>query len=222
MAKSKEKNQAIRLRKQGKSLQEIAIITGICKSTISFWCRDIELTPDQIGRLNKKMSEAAYRGARIQYERRIQRIKEGKKKGKTQIKKLSQRDLLLAGLGLYWGEGTKKVRQVRISNSDPEVIRFMIRWFREIWKIESNRFALRIGINSIHKQRIKEVENYWSKQTGIPQNQICKTTLIKVKNKKNYNNFSTHYGTARLEVRRPAEIYYKIMGLIDALAEAGE
>ncbi len=222
MAKSKEKNQALRLREQGKSLQEISDKLGISKSTISFWCRDVELSPEQILRLHKKASKAAYKGAQVQYNQRIERIKEGRRVGRAQIKRLSQRDLLLVGLGLYWGEGTKKTRQVRVSNSEPEVIRIMIKWFRQVWDIEPARFALRIGINDIHRSRVKEIERYWSNQTGIPQKQFCRTTLIKVKNKKHYDNFPVYHGTARLEVRRPAEIYYKIMGLIDALAEAGE
>ena len=222
MAKSKEKNIALNLRKKGRSLREIAEKLDVCKSTVSLWCREIELTPKQIYRLRKKMNEAAYRGARFQYEQRLKRIKEAKSDGLRIIKRLSKRDLLLAGLALYWGEGTKKTRQVRVSNSDPKAIKFMMKWFKNIWKIEPERFVLRIGINSAHKDRVKEVEEYWSKQTGILLKQFGKTTLIKVKNKKVYKNFLNHYGTARLEIRRPAEIYYKIMGLIDALAKAGE
>lgn len=222
MAKSREKNIALELRKKGKSLKEISNIVKVSKSTISLWCRDIELTPVQISRLRRKMNEAAYKGARMQYRQRLQKIKEGKKRGKEQIKKLSQRELLLAGLSLYWGEGAKKTRQVRVSNSDPGIINFMIKWFRQVWKIEPERFALRISINNIHKQRIKEVEKCWSRRTGIPRKQIRKTTLIKTKNKKQYNDFPKHYGTARLEIRKPAEIYYKIMGLIDAFSRAGE
>jgi len=57
---------------------------------------------------------------------------------------------------------------------------------------------------------------------GIPRKQFYKTILIKAKNKKIYKNFNIHYGTAMLGIRRPAEIYYKIMGLIDALSQAGE
>lgn len=222
MAKTKEKNLAFALRKKGRSLREISEELMVCKSTVSLWCRDIELSPKQSRYLQDKMKKAAHRGAIIQHERRLERIRVGKMYGVRRIKKLSKRDLLLSGLAFYWGEGTKKTRQVRVSNSDPTAIKLMIRWFREIWGIEPKRFILRIGINIIHKNRVAEVEKYWSKQTGIPQDQFGKTTLIRVKNKKTYKNLSTHYGTARLEVRRPAEIYYKIMGLIEALSRAGE
>lgn len=48
MAKSKEKNKALKLRQQGESIKKIAKKLKIAKSTISLWCRDIELTPEQI------------------------------------------------------------------------------------------------------------------------------------------------------------------------------
>jgi len=218
MAKPQEKNRALKLRKQGKSLKEISEEIGVGKSTISLWCRDIELSPTQIKRLRKKMNEGGYIGARAQYRRRLERIKRGKEWGDKRISNLSHRDLFLSGLSLYWGEGSKKTRQVRVSNSDPAVINFMIRWFKDIWGVRDERFAIRIGINVAHKGRVKEVEKYWSKVTGIPMEQIRKTTLIRSKSKKNYKNFYEHYGTVRLEVRKPAELYYKIMGSIDALS----
>lgn len=226
MARSKEKNKALELRRQGESIREIAKRVGVAKSTASLWCRDIQLSSRQINILHERMVKGGYKGrmkgARAQYDRRLEKIEEEKRWGRTQIKKLSERELFLVGLALYWGEGNKKTRGVRISNSDPAIINLMIRWLREIWKIEPERFTFSIFINIIHKDRVNDVEMYWSKKTGIPREQFYKTILIKAKNKKVYKNFNIHYGTAMLGIRRPAEIYYKIMGLIDALSQAGE
>ncbi len=217
MAKSEERNLALRLRKQGKSLSEISQIVGACKSTVSLWCRDIELTKTQLKKLEKKRNLAAYKGARFQYQQRLNRIKKASSEGKDRLNKLSKQELLVTGLGLYWGEGSKKTRQVRVSNADPEVIKFMLRWFRELWDIRDDRFTLRIAINQIHNNRLLEIERYWLRETGLKRKNLANSTLIKVKNKKNYSDFPKYYGTARLEVRQPAELYYKIMGLINAL-----
>lgn len=157
------------------------------------------------------------KGARTQYKQRLRKIKEFKEQGIEKIGKLSERDLLLSGLALYWGEGAKKNRQVRVSNSDPEIIKFIIWWFKKICQIRVNRFILYIGINKIHKDRIEEVEEYWSKITTIPRKQFGKTTLIKAKNKKVYKNFLTHYGTLTVGVKEPAKLHYQIMGLIEGL-----
>jgi len=221
VAKTREKNKAIILRRKGRSIKEIAKKVGVVKSTVSFWCRDIELTSKQIEELHKKMIKGSYKGrmkgARIQYERRIKKIKKYDKEGIKQIGRLSNRDLLIAGLALYWGEGSKKTRGVSFSNSDPKIIKFAIKFLKRIFNINKNRLSAYIGINRIHKNRVEEVENYWSKITRIPSEQFTKTTLIKAKNKKNYSNFQVHYGTITIKVRKSADLYYCIMGLIKGL-----
>lgn len=222
MAKSKEKNQALELRQKGKSIKDIAKRLKIAKSTVSLWCRDIKLTPEQTQKLYEKMVRSGYKGrmkgARIQYERRLKRIEEWKKRGIEQIGKLSNRDLLIAGIALYWGEGAKKRRGVSFCNSDPKLIKFMIKIFRKVWKIDKGSFTAYVGINKIHKDRVKEVEDYRSKITKIPREQFTKTSLIKAKNKKNYKNFPVHYGTLTVKIRKSAELYYQISGLIEGLA----
>lgn len=224
MAKSKEKNKALKLRQKGESIKDIARKLKIAKSTISLWCRDIKLTSEQIQRLHKKMVKGGYegrmKGARMQYERRLKNIKEWEKKGVKQIQKISNRDLLIAGISLYWGEGTRKTRHLSFSNSDPEMIKFMIRFFRKVCRIEKDRFTAYIGINKIHKNRVREVEEYWSKITNIPREQFTKTTLIKSKNKKVYKNFFIHYGTLTIRIKKSSELYYQMIGLIQGLVKA--
>lgn len=223
MAKFKEKNKAIELRKKGESIKDIARLLKIAKSTVSLWCRDIELTPAQINKLHDKMVMGSYlgrmKGARIQYERRLEKVRSEIKNGKERISKLSDRELIIAMVALYWGEGCKKTRQLIINNSDPEMIKFIIMALEKIWKIKKDRFTLRVGINKIHKKRDEEIKDYWSKITNIPKDQFTKTVFIKSKNKKVYKNFSVHYGTLTIRIRKASDIYYQIMGLIEGLKE---
>jgi len=132
-------------------------------------------------------------------------------------------NFFLAGLALYWGEGSKTGRAVRVSNADPHVIIFMLNWFRYAWGVKDSRFSLHILINEVHKSRIKEVKSYWSRLTRIPKKQFQKTTFIKAKNKKVYKNFKDHYGTLAINVRKnfPSEIHHQIMGLIEKMGEEG-
>lgn len=225
MAKSKEKLKAIKLRKKGgKSIKQIAQKLGVSKSTASLWCRDIILTPAQIQKLHDRMVALSYagrmKGARFQYDRRIKKIAYENKEGIKTIGKLSERELLIATAALYWGEGCKKTRQLIINNSDPEMIKFIINAFKKIWKIEKGRFTLRVGINIDHKKRDEEVKNYWSKITKIPKEQFTKTVFIKAKNKKVYKNFSFHYGTLTIRVKKGGDIYYRMMGLINGLSKS--
>ncbi|MDD5552068.1 MAG: helix-turn-helix domain-containing protein [Candidatus Pacebacteria bacterium] len=226
MSKSKERIKAIDLRKKGKSIKEIAKDLKVSKSSVSIWCRNVKLTEKQINELHQKMIVGGYKGrikgAKIQQQRKLTKIEEFKKEGIKEIGKLSKRDLLIAGLSLYLGEGLKKSNVVKISNSNPDIIKFAIDFFKKVWGIKNNRFTLYIGINKIHQNRTNEVEEYWSRITGIPLSQFTKTTLIKSKNKKIYKNFKEHYGTLTIKVRRSADLYYKIQGLIDAILIAGE
>src|SRR3989338_10906841 len=141
-------------------------------------------------------------------------------KQKFKAVKLRKRDLLVAGVALYWAEGTKTLNaeQTSFSNSSPKMILWILRWFEEVFKVTKDRFIIQIRINKIHKSRVKEVENYWSKLTDIPLSQFTKTILIKTNNKKIYSN-NNHYGTVRVSVRKGTQIRRKIIGLIEGLSE---
>src|SRR5437868_4690128 len=53
--KTQEKTEARELRKQGLSINDICRRLGVAKSSVSLWVRDIQLTEEQIERLNQEM-----------------------------------------------------------------------------------------------------------------------------------------------------------------------
>jgi len=225
MAKTLEKNKARKLRQKGKSINEIAKKLNIAKSTISLWCRDIRLNPKQIERLAKRQESGSYKG-RMKFLERIrkERIKEVaflQKQGIKEIGKLNKRDLFISGIAMYWSEGYtySSGDQVGFTNSDPKMILFILKWFKEICKIPIDRLTLQVKINKIHRNRVKKVENYWSKITGIPLTQFNKTVLLKTESKKIYLNYNTHYGTLRIIVRRGTRLRRKINGWIEGLGK---
>ena len=106
MAKFEEKIKAQKLRKQGKSIKEIAKKLKVSKGSASIWCRDIELTKEQIAKLERKMIEGGHRGrlkgAKILKERHIERVREFKKQGSKQIGKITKRDFLRRMDWVFW------------------------------------------------------------------------------------------------------------------------
>jgi intein-encoded DNA endonuclease-like protein len=56
------KESARGLRKKGLSYNEIRKEIPVAKSTISQWCKDIELTSEQKDRLDKLFRDGSYRG----------------------------------------------------------------------------------------------------------------------------------------------------------------
>ena len=84
--KVRERQLAIKLRKKGLSYNEIRKQVPLAKSTLSYWCRDIILTLDQIERLQQRKLEGAEKGrfigSRRQQQDRIKRTKKLLEKGK--------------------------------------------------------------------------------------------------------------------------------------------
>lgn len=222
MAKFQEKIKAQKLRRQGKSIKQIAKQLKVSKSSASLWCKNIVLTKEQIAILQERMAnkssyERRMKGARVQRERRLIEINTLKKEGAALIKHFSKNDFLIAGAGLYWGEGAKN-GLARIVNSDPNVIWFAMKWFRDIFGVPKDNFTLRISINIIHKSRTNIIENYWSKFLNIPLTQFTKTCFIKAKSKKIYENFNDYYGVLTITIQKSGNLRHKILGLIEKIS----
>lgn len=172
----KEKEEAIKLRNKGLSIKEIAQRIGVAKSSVSLWVRNVELNLEQIERLSKRVS-----GIRVIEKRRKTRLENEKAKrqiildkAEKQIKKISQKELWLMGVMLYWAEGGKTQRGlVRFSNGDPEMIKIIMAFFREVCRVPEEKFRGYIHIHP-HLDH-KKAEKYWATVTGIAQSKFFKT-----------------------------------------------
>jgi transposase len=51
MAKQRERQLALQYRKKGKSIGDMSRELGVSKSTVSGWCKDIQLSPAQIKKI---------------------------------------------------------------------------------------------------------------------------------------------------------------------------
>ncbi len=224
MAQITKKVLAQELRRKGYSIGEIAQKLGMHKSgSISKWCCDIFLSSEQIERLAEKQKSGSYKG-RMKFleglrKTRIEEVARLRKEGLTEIGKLNKRDLLIGGIAMYWSEGYTYSggEQVGFTNSDPKMILYMLKWFKEICQVPDNRFSLQVKINKVHKDRVQKVESYWSQLIGISLNQFNKTVLIKTKSKKIYPNHDNYYGTLRITIRQGTQLRRKIHGWIEGL-----
>lgn len=223
MAKSLEKIEATKLRSQGESIKVIAKKLGISKSSASTWTKDIILTVDQLEKLYQRQLKGSElgrtKGALIQKQRRIEKYNQAYQKITTQIGSLSPREKLLIGAALYWAEGTKKGRRVDVCNSDPNLVKFMLNWFKEQFSIPNSGFRIQLGINEDHKSREEVVKKYWSDLLNIPLSQFTKSSFKHAKLKKIYANFNEYYGTPKIYVKNPATIHAEVIGLVKYLQD---
>jgi len=221
MAKFKEKLEARRLRKQGESIKVIAKKLQVSPSSVSYWCRDVKLSPTQIKMLEKRARDPHY-GRRLEYalaqqRKRIEKTKKLKKQGRKDIGNLNKRELFLVGAALYWAEGFKKDSQAGFASSDPDMIRLFLRWLNKCCGYQTKDLILRVTVNISHEYRIQEIQNYWSKITNVPNGDFRKPFYQKVKWKKVYENPNEYFGVLRIRVRKSTDFLRKIHGWIEGL-----
>jgi predicted transcriptional regulator len=218
MAKFQLKIQAREIRKKGISIVQIAKQLGVTKGSVSLWCRDIVLSPEQQMILQKQRGSVWGRwvGAEANKQKRLDSIEKNRKEAFSMIGKVTKRDLTVAALCLFWGEGSKTGSRFTFINSDPAMIKIMKHFLTDILHVEEDRIRATIQINHIHKPRIKEVTSFWSKYLGLPLKQFRKPHFIMVTPKKVYDNYDVYKGIMRLQVLRGSNLQYKMLGLIEA------
>lgn len=221
MAKSVLRIKARKLRQQGFGVKEIARTISIPQSTVSKWVRDIILTLEQWEQLQKRSLKGAEKGRLLgafsQKRRRLAKIEKYINDGKSKLATLNEREFLIAGLAIYWGEGSKKKRRVEFCNSDPEMVKFVTRWLKLCFNVLKEDLICWVGINEAHMDREIEVRKYWSELMEIPLERFRKTSYKRVKSQKVYENFNQHFGTLYITVAKSSELFYKINGLINGL-----
>jgi len=213
-----EKEEARTLRKQGKSINQIVEEAGLSKASVSGWVRDIILTQAQKNTLSK-------RGRSVESieKRRLNRLINEKakrqiiiNKAKEDFSSISPSELKLIGIILYLGEGAKtKKGTVTMANSDPLVIKIMVRFLREICRVPENKF--RGQIHTFVHANVKKTEKYWSQITGIPQKQFYKT-YIKPSSASLQKRKTLPYGTFDLSVN-DTKLLLTILGWIEKIKE---
>ena len=99
------------------------------------------------------------------------------------------------GIGLYWGEGTKKSLSLRLGNSDPELIRKFIFFLRKIYSINLKR--LRFGLQLFSDINENDAIKFWCSHLNIKKIQFYKT-IFTVSNKKGTYKSKVKYGVLTL------------------------
>ena len=218
--KYSEKQLARKLRKKGYSIKDIAKRLGVSKSSVSVWVRDISLTPEQVNYL----AASPHTLTAIEKRRVARLVNEERKrnlitlKAKKEIISVTHKELWLMGIMLYWAEGGKTQRTVRFSNGDPEMIKIMMRFFRNVCHVPEKKFR---GYIHIHPHLDpKRAEAYWSTVSGIPLDKFFKT--YQKPNASSQNKKDTlPYGVMDIYVL-DTKLFLKIVGWSQGIFEASK
>lgn len=177
MAHREKYAQALKMRKRGLPYSTIKEKLGVSKSTLSYWLRDFPLSRERINSLRAMSPRRIERFRNTMEKKRALRLSEVRKKVADNIGKLSKRELFLAGLFLYWGEGGKTKRySITLANTDSNMIRFYLKWL-EIMEIPPTKIKVRLHLYT--DMDIEKETRFWIRETGIPKRNFQKPHLKK-------------------------------------------
>ncbi|MFI0912326.1 hypothetical protein [Streptomyces abikoensis] len=210
-AKTDMRARARELRLAGRTYDEIVAELGVAKSSVSLWVRDLP-KPQKTHQQMHEMREA-----RWVPHRRAQAIKriETKLEAAYAIGRMTDRELFLVGVGLYWSEGSKSkphrlYERATFVNSDPGMIQVYLAWLA-LLGVHPDRIQYRVMIHE--NADIAGSEKFWADLVGINATALKKTTLKKHNPKTVRKNVGESYhGCLVVVVLRSADLYRRIEG----------
>ena len=215
-AKDGLRARARELRDQGRDYEEIAAALGVAKGSVSRWVRDLPV-PERLSYAECRKRSAA--GARRYWaaERPVREARRAavREAAATQIGDLTSRELLIAGAIAYWCEGAKskshrRSDRVTFINSDPDLIRFFLR-FLDVTGTARTNLSFRIYIHE--SADVAAAQRFWLEITEAPADQFCTPTLKRHNPKTVRKNVGEDYhGCLRIDVYRSADLYRQIEG----------
>lgn len=173
MARRKDQQKALDLRKQGKSYSQIKKELGISKSTLSVWLRAYPLSKEQLKLLRGVSEVRVERFRETMRSKRAERTNLYYEEAKKMLGAFSEHELFIAGLFLYWGEGNKASRStLGVYNNDPSVIKFALLWYTEALSIPKSKISVYLHLYS--DMDIPKEITYWENTLSLPNSSFRK------------------------------------------------
>ncbi len=89
-----------------------------------------------------------------------------------------ERDLMIAGAMLYYGEGAKTGGSVDLANSDTRILKVFLKFLRDICRVKEER--LRFYLYCFSDQNPQKLIDYWVKELGVNKRSFTKPHVRKL------------------------------------------
>lgn len=156
------------------SLSEIATKLNISVHKVLYWMDKYQIP-------RRKQKEANY----LKHNPNGEPFLIKKKLNRVEVK------LKYLALGLYWGEGGKTANHgVRITNSDPGVIKVFLEYLRKICRAKEDK--IHFYLQTFKDNDIEIAKSYWAEQLKIDPKRINSGTPIPSMGKGTYKKISTN------------------------------
>jgi hypothetical protein len=225
------REQAILLRLEGYSYNEIHKFLDIPKSTLSGWLSKLVLSESAKKRLENREVEAGKKALikrnKEQTVKARKRAVDIKKAASWEVGELSEGSLLLIGAVLYWAEGYKRLKMrdgkeitshvISLTNSDPKIISTFILFLKRILNVPEEKITIEMRL--FEHINAEEAINYWMNITQLPRQQFRKPMYPKSKASQGIRPKNRlPYGTIQVIVA-DTKLFYRLMGYIDGIKE---
>lgn len=104
-----------------------------------------------------------------------------RKEAEKEFLNFKDNPLFVAGVMLYWGEGDKVLKNgiVRLSNSEPTVIKIFYEFLKNFASVKEDKIFLKLILYPDLVESFQQ--NEWGKKVGIPLKQFKRSVVIKGK-----------------------------------------
>jgi transcriptional regulator with XRE-family HTH domain len=170
-----EQERARDLRAEGWTYAEICAELGVARSSVSLWVRDVAVDPELLEGRRRARWEAGNlavtkRPSRLHLEK-LAEIERCREEAAVWLGTMSERDLFVAGIALYAGEGTKgPSKGIGFANTDPAMVAMFLAWLRRFFEVDESRLRLRLYLHQ--GLDLDAANEFWAAVTGIPVHQF--------------------------------------------------
>ena len=203
-----------KLRREGWTYGEIMEVLPVGKGTLAGWCKDIRLSPDQIEEIKARRPAGIRTGIPIdtQRKRRLE-IETIRKSAEAEAPFRLTDALWVAGVTLYWGEGSKANNRLELANADPRALRLFMKFARSNHDPEAE-FHAALNLHADNDE--VRARYWWASALDLPVKNFRKTFIKPdgTGHRKNHLPF----GVCRVSLCRSTDALHRTMGWIDGLA----
>ena len=204
--KELERQEAIRLRKEGKSLNEIASAINVSKASVSCWVKDVPLSAEQRAWLFEKQQRLC-QGNELKskkcLESRILAMESGVKKAKE------KNPLHMAGCFLYWGEGAKCGNRIKFCNTDADMMKLFVKFLKESLMVKIDFITISINVYLNNGLTLKNITDYWLNKLDLPITTLRKSVVNNIPKSSSKKSKIRHpYGVCTITVNNTSLIQH--------------
>ncbi|MDP3725870.1 MAG: hypothetical protein Q8R36_01595 [bacterium] len=204
------------------SYSEIQRIIPVPKSTLSMWLREIKFSETHTFRIKKKRLQAGLAAVEKRKKERRHEITEIRRSATEDIGQITKREIWLSGLLLYWScspmRNINEYRKgVRFSNSNPDLVKFFLKWLIEIGKMDRNDIVFDLFVSEADRQRESFIISNWMRITDFPIKFFSHIYYLKHKTGRKKSPRLSRLGLLQIRVKKSSLLQRQIDGWINGI-----